>query len=84
MCMTRRSDVCLERGSVLTRHVTRLRLSARTKVCRYRETYATRQGVTYAFLSCVMSTSCRIHGEFLRFLYILAHCRTKREQGLTL
>ena len=25
-----------------------------------------------------MSTSGRIHGEFLRFLYILAHRRTKR------
>ena len=45
---------------------------------RYREAYATRPGVTYAFLPCVMSTSARIHGEFLRFLYILAHRRTKR------
>ena len=45
---------------------------------RYREAYATRSGVTYAFLPCVMSTSGRIHGEFLRFLYILAHRRTKR------
>ena len=31
---------------------------------------------TYAFLPCVMSTSGRIHGEFLRLLYILAHRRT--------
>ena len=45
---------------------------------RYREAYATRPGVTYTFLPCVMSTSSRIHGEFLRFLYILAHRRTKR------
>ena len=45
---------------------------------RYREAYATRAGVTYAFLPCVMSTSGRIHGEFLRFLYLLAHRRTKR------
>ena len=44
---------------------------------RYREAYATRSGITYAFLPCVMSTSGRIHGEFLRFLYILAHRRTK-------
>ena len=41
-------------------------------------------GVTYApscppsinILPCVISTSGRIHGEFLRFLYILAHRRT--------
>ena len=50
---------------------------ADAKVRRYREAYATRPGVTYAFLPCVMSTSGRIHGEFLRFLYILAHRRTK-------
>ena len=55
-----------------------LESAARTKVHRYREAYATRAGVTYAFLPCVMSTSGRIHGEFLRFLYLLAHRRTKR------
>jgi hypothetical protein len=33
---------------------------------------ATRPGTTYAFLPCVMSTSGRIHGEFLRLLYIPA------------
>ena len=50
--------------------------AARTKVNRYREAYATRSGVSYAFLPCVISTSGRIHGEFLRFLYLLAHRRT--------
>ena len=55
-----------------------LEAAARTKVHRYRAAYATRPGVTYAFLPCVISTSGRIHGEFLRFLYILAHRRTKR------
>ena len=55
-----------------------LESTARTKVRRCREAYATRPGVTYAFLPCVMSTSGRIHGEFLRFLYILAHRRTLR------
>ena len=50
-----------------------LETAAPTKVRRYREAYATRPGVTYAFLPCVISTSGRIHGEFLRFLYILAH-----------
>ena len=53
-----------------------LEAAARTKVHRYREAFATRPGVTYAFLPCVISTSGRIHGEFLRFLYILAHLRT--------
>ena len=57
---------------------TLLEATARRKVRRYREAYATRAGVSYAFLPCVMSTSGRIHGEFLRFLYILAHRRTKR------
>ena len=33
---------------------------------------------TYAFLPCVMSTSGRIHGEFLRLLFIIAHRRTVR------
>ena len=45
-----------------------LEAAARTKVRRYREAYASRPGVTYAFLPCVMSTSGRIHGEFLRLL----------------
>ena len=39
-----------------------LEAAARTKVCRYQETYATRQGVSYAFLPRVMRTSGRIHG----------------------
>jgi len=45
----------------------------RTKVDRYRAGYAT---LKYAFLPCVVSTSGRLHGEFLCFLYILAHRRT--------
>ena len=49
-----------------------LETTARTKVARYREAYAHRQGTTYAFLPCVMSTSGRIHWEFLLLLYILA------------
>ena len=55
-----------------------LETTARTKVARYREAYANRPGTTYAFLPCVMSTSGRIHGEFLRLLYILAHRRTEK------
>ena len=33
-------------------------------------------GTTFAFLPCVMSTSGRIYGEFLRLLYVLAHRRS--------
>ena len=43
---------------------------------RYRDGYANRNGTTYAFLPCAMTSSGRIHGEFLRLLYILAHRRT--------
>jgi len=50
-----------------------LEATARTKIARYREGYANRNGVTYAFLPCVMSTSRRMHGEFLRLLFIIAH-----------
>ncbi len=39
---------------------------------------ATRKGVSSACLPCVMSTSGRIHGDFLRLLYITAHSRTER------
>ena len=53
-----------------------LETTARTKATRYREAYANRSGTSYALLSCVMSTSGRIHREFLRLLYILAHRRT--------
>jgi hypothetical protein len=51
---------------------------ARKKVERYRDGYANRNGTTYAFLPCAMTSSGRIHGEFLRLLYILAHRRTKK------
>ena len=54
-----------------------LETAARTKVRRYWEAYDTRAGVTDSFLPCVMSTSWRIHDEFLRFLYILSHRHTK-------
>jgi len=58
-----------------------LEATARTKIgepSRYREGYATRAGDTYAFLPCVMSTSGRMHGEFLCLLFIIAHRRTER------
>jgi hypothetical protein len=42
-------------------------------VDRYRAGYA---ALNYAFLPCVISTSGRLRGEFLRLLYIIAHRRT--------
>ena len=53
-----------------------LESSMQTMVVWYPEAYATRRGVTYTFLPCVMSTSGRIHSEFLRLLYIFAHRHT--------
>ena len=49
---------------------------ARKKAERYRDGYANGNGTTYTFLLCVMTSSGRIHGEFLRLLYILVHSRT--------
>ena len=40
---------------------------------RYSEAYTSRPGVTFALLPCVVGTSCPMHDEFLRFLYILVH-----------
>ena len=37
----------------------------------------TGNGTTFTFLPCAMATSGRIHGEFLRLLYILAHRRAQ-------
>jgi hypothetical protein len=51
---------------------------ARKKVEHYRDWYANRHDTTYVFLPCAMTTSGRIHGEFLRLLYILDHHRTQR------
>ena len=39
---------------------------------KYREAYAAPDRLL-AFLPAIMSTSGRIHGEFLRLLYILSH-----------
>ena len=49
--------------------------AARAKVHKYRED-SSASDVNKAFLSALLSTSGRIHGEFLRLLYILAHRQT--------
>ena len=46
--------------------------AADAKVRKYREAYAAPDRLL-AFLPAIMSTSGRIHGEFLRLLYILSH-----------
>ena len=43
--------------------------SSRAPLDRYRAGYA---ALKYAFLPAVISTSGRLHGEFLRLLYILS------------
>ena len=50
-----------------------LESTARAKVDRYMAGYA---DLKYVLLPCVISTSGRLHGKFLRLLYIIAHCRT--------
>ena len=42
----------------------------------------TQKAVSCAFLPCVMSTSGRIHGDFLRLLHIIAHPLTMAHTGL--
>jgi len=55
-----------------------LESTTRTKVDCYRAGYA---AIKYAFLPCVISTSGRLHGEFLRLLYIIVHSRTSNDSG---
>ena len=54
--------------------------AASAKVQKYREDNSA-SDVNKAFLPALLSTSGRIHGEFLRLLYILAHCQVLRAIG---
>ena len=49
-----------------------LRLAAQRKV--NRQQYADNQNIS--FLPAIMTTSSRVHGEFLRLLFLQAHCET--------
>ena len=51
---------------------------ATNKVERYRDGYANRDGTSYTFLLCAITTSGKFHWEFQHLLCILAHCRTTR------
>jgi hypothetical protein len=52
-----------------------LRLAAQRKINDYRQQYAENQNIS--FLPAIMSTSTRLHGEFLRLLFLHAHRETE-------
>ena len=51
-----------------------LRLAAQRKVNSYRQQYADNQNISS--LPAIMTTSSRMHGEFLRLLFLQAHRET--------
>jgi hypothetical protein len=52
-----------------------MRAVAQRKTNAYRQTYADNQNIS--FLPAIMSTSNRMHGEFLRLLFLQAHRETE-------
>jgi hypothetical protein len=52
-----------------------MRVTAQRKTNAYRQTYADNQNIS--FLPAIMSTSNRMHGEFLRLLFLQAHRETE-------
>ena len=48
-----------------------LRVAAQRKINAYRQQYADNQNIS--FLPAIVSTSCRMHGEFLRLIFLQAH-----------
>jgi hypothetical protein len=48
-----------------------LRKAAQRKINSYRQQYADNQNIS--FLPAIMNTSSRMHGEFLRLLFLQAH-----------
>jgi hypothetical protein len=52
-----------------------LRLAAQRKISGYRQQYDDNQNIS--FLPAIVSTSTRMHGEFLRLLFLQAHRETK-------
>jgi hypothetical protein len=51
-----------------------LRLAAQRKINSYRQQYADNQNIS--FLPAIMTTSSRMHGDFLRLLFLQAHRET--------
>ena len=52
-----------------------LRVAAQRKINAYGQQYADNQNIS--FLPAIMSTSCRMHGEFLRPIFLQAHKETE-------
>ena len=52
-----------------------LRVAAQRKINAYGQQYADNQNIS--FLPAIVSTRCRIHGEFLRLLFLQAHRETE-------
>ena len=58
-----------------------LRLAAQRKINNYRQQSAGNQNI--AFLPAIVSTSTRMHGEFLRLLFLQAHRETEAHFNAT-
>ena len=52
-----------------------LRIAAQRKIAAYQQQYADNQNIS--FLPAIMSTSNRMHGEFLRLLFLQAYRETE-------
>jgi hypothetical protein len=52
-----------------------LRFAAQRKINSYRQQYADNQNIS--FLPAIVSTSTRMHGEFLRLFFLQAHRETE-------
>ena len=52
-----------------------LRIAAQRKIAAYQQQYADNQNIS--FLPSIVSTSTRMHGEFLRLLFLQAHRETE-------
>jgi len=52
-----------------------LRIAAQRKIAAYQQQYADNQNIS--FLPAIVSTSTRMHGEFLRLLFLQAHRETE-------
>ena len=52
-----------------------MRVAAQRKTNAYKQTYADNQNIS--FLPAIMSTSNRMHGEFLRLLFLQSHRETE-------
>ena len=59
-----------------------LRIGAQRKLNSYRQQYADNQNIS--FLPAIVSTSTRMHGEFLRLLFLQAHRETEAHEALLL